>query len=156
MLPHFTIAYWCVFFVAAMLPLLCSVVAKRGLWQEALTGRVRQPRSAGMAGTADGCFGTCQCSAGQQFRGTAFFIAAVLVAHQLGAGQAVLDLLAVLYVLLRLFYIMMYVSDMPRARSAVWAGLSCQHCHLLSRVSLIRYGVAGAERTVRSTRTGSP
>ena len=34
----------------------------------------------------------------------------------------VLDLLAVLYVLLRLFYIMMYVSNMPTARSAVWAG----------------------------------
>ena len=31
-----------------------------------------------------------------------------------------LDLLAVLYVFLRLFYILMYVSDMPRVRSAVW------------------------------------
>ena len=29
MLPHFTVAYWCVF-VAALLPLLCSVLAKRG------------------------------------------------------------------------------------------------------------------------------
>ena len=44
----------------------------------------------------------------------------MLVAHQLGAGQVVLDLLAVLYVFLRLFYILMYVSDMPRVRSAVW------------------------------------
>ena len=54
------------------------------------------------------------------FEALPFFIGAVLVAHQLGAGQTVLDLLAVFYVLLRLFYIMMYVSDMPRARSAVW------------------------------------
>jgi len=33
-----------------------------------------------------------------------------------------LDLLALLYVFLRIFYVMMYVADMPMARSAVWAG----------------------------------
>ena len=38
------------------------------------------------------------------------------------AGQTLLDLLALLYVFLRIFYVMMYVADMPMARSAVWAG----------------------------------
>ena len=54
------------------------------------------------------------------FEALPFFIGAVVVAHQLGAGQTALDLLAMLYVLLRLFYIMMYVSDMPTARSVFW------------------------------------
>ena len=50
------------------------------------------------------------------------FIGAVIIAHLLGAGQTLLDLLALLYVFLRVFYVMMYVADMPTARSAVWAG----------------------------------
>ena len=50
-----------------------------------------------------------------------FFIGAVIIAHLLGAGQTMLDMLAFFYVMLRIFYVMMYVSDMPTARSAVWA-----------------------------------
>ena len=38
------------------------------------------------------------------------------------AGQTLLDMLALLYVMLRVFYILMYVSDLPTVRSAVWAG----------------------------------
>jgi len=45
---------------------------------------------------------------------------AVIIAHQLRAGQTLLDILAFLFVMLRIFYIMMYVSDMPKARSMVW------------------------------------
>ena len=44
----------------------------------------------------------------------------MVIAHQLGAPQTLLDLLACLYILLRGFYIMMYVADMATARSAVW------------------------------------
>ena len=49
-----------------------------------------------------------------------FFMGAVIIAHQLRAGQTLLDILAFLFVMLRIFYIMMYVSDMPKARSMVW------------------------------------
>ena len=55
------------------------------------------------------------------FEALPFFIGAVIIAHLLGAGQTLLDILAFLYVMLRIFYIMMYVSDMPTARSALWA-----------------------------------
>jgi uncharacterized MAPEG superfamily protein len=54
------------------------------------------------------------------FEALPFFMGAVIIAHQMGAGQTLLDILAFLFVMLRIFYIMMYVSDMPRARSAVW------------------------------------
>ena len=120
MLPHFTVAYWCVF-VAAMLPLLCSVLAKRGSF-----GKKRSqggydnhdPRT--WLAQQSGASARANAAQANSFEALPFFIGAVLVAHQLGAGQTVLDLLAVFYVLLRLFYIMMYVSDMPRARSLVW------------------------------------
>jgi len=45
----------------------------------------------------------------------------VIIAHQLGAAQARLDLLAVVYVLLRIVYIALYVRGAGAARSAVWA-----------------------------------
>ena len=122
MLSHFTIAYWCVF-VAAMLPLLCSVVAKRGgFGKKRSQGGYDNHNPRAWLARQTGASARANAAQANSFEALPFFIAAVLVAHQLGAGQAVLDLLAVLYVLLRLFYIMMYVSDMPRARSAVWGG----------------------------------
>ena len=54
------------------------------------------------------------------FEALPFFMGAVIIAHQLRAGQTLLDILAFLFVMLRIFYIMMYVSDMPKARSMVW------------------------------------
>lgn len=122
MLSHFTIAYWCVF-VAAMLPLLCSVVAKRGgFGKKRSQGGYDNHDPRAWLARQTGASARANAAQANSFEALPFFIAAVLVAHQLGAGQVVLDLLAVLYVLLRLFYIMMYVSDMPRARSAVWGG----------------------------------
>ncbi len=122
MLSHFTIAYWCVF-VAAMLPLLCSVVAKRGgFGKKRSQGGYDNHDPRAWLARQTGASARANAAQANSFEALPFFIAAVLVAHQLGAGQAVLDLLAVLYVLLRLFYIMMNASDMPRARSAVWGG----------------------------------
>jgi uncharacterized MAPEG superfamily protein len=46
---------------------------------------------------------------------------AVIIAHQLGAHQGRLDLMAFLYVVLRILYIMMYVANMANVRSIVWA-----------------------------------
>ena len=120
MLPHFTVAYWCVF-VAALLPLLCSVLAKRGSFgkKRSQGGYDNHDPRAWLA-QQSGASARANAAQANSFEALPFFIAAVLVAHQLGAGQVVLDLLGVLYVFLRLFYILMYVSDMPRVRSAVW------------------------------------
>jgi len=43
------------------------------------------------------------------------------VAHQLGANQVRLDLMAFLFVVLRMVYILLYLADLASARSAVWA-----------------------------------
>jgi len=54
------------------------------------------------------------------FEALPFFIGAVIIAHQLGAPQARLDVLAFLFIVLRLLYIMMYVAGMANVRSAIW------------------------------------
>jgi len=61
-----------------------------------------------------------QCSAGQHFEALPFFIGAVVIAHQLGAPQTRLDILALLFVTLRVIYIAMYVAGLATLRTAAW------------------------------------
>jgi uncharacterized MAPEG superfamily protein len=119
---RFTVAYWCVL-IAALLPIACAWLAKSGSF-----GKPRKeggfdnhdPR-AWMARQSD-WRARANAAQANSFEALPFFIGAVIIAHLLGAGQTALDMLALLYVMLRIFYIMMYVSDMPTVRSAVWAG----------------------------------
>ena len=117
---RFTLAYWCVF-VAAMLPLVCSTLAK--------AGTRGKPRHEGgfdnhhpRAWLAQQTDWRARAHAAQQnsFEALPFFIGAVIIAHQLGAHQTRLDVLAFLFVFLRLLYIMMYVAGLPTVRSAIW------------------------------------
>lgn len=55
------------------------------------------------------------------FEALPFFFAAVIIAHQLQASQARLHILALLFVVLRIAYIMMYVGNLANARSIIWA-----------------------------------
>ena len=117
----FTLAYWCVL-VAALLPIVCAGVAK--------SGRFGVPRSQGGYDNADprawlarqGDW-RARANAAQtnSFEALPFFIGAVVIAHQLGAVQLRLDVLALVFVVLRVVYIVLYVADQPNARSAVWA-----------------------------------
>jgi uncharacterized MAPEG superfamily protein len=54
------------------------------------------------------------------FEALPFFIGAVIIAHQSGAMQLRLDVLAFVWVVLRLTYILLYVADLATARSLVW------------------------------------
>ena len=44
----------------------------------------------------------------------------MIIAHQLQAHQTRLDLMAFLYVTLRMVYILLYVADLATLRSVVW------------------------------------
>lgn len=118
---RFTVAYWCVL-MAVLLPIGCAWLAKSGSF-----GKPRReggydnhnPR-AWLARQSD-WRARANAAQANSFEALPFFIGAVIIAHSLGAGQTLLDLLAMLWVFLRLFYILMYVGDMPRARSGVWA-----------------------------------
>lgn len=118
---RFTLAYWCVL-IAALLPIVCAWIAK--------SGQLGKPRKEGgydnhdpRAWLARQTDWRARANAAQQnsFEALPFFIGAVIIAHQLGAHQLRLDMLAFLFVFLRLIYIMAYVADMAKARSAVWA-----------------------------------
>lgn len=114
----FTLAYGCVL-VAALLPMFCALLAKAGAMPR---GGNRDPRA--WLAAQSGWRARANAAQANGFEGLPFFIGAVIIAHQLGAPQMMLDLLAFLFVMLRVSYITMYVGDMPTARSLVWgAGL---------------------------------
>ena len=91
---RFTVAYWCVL-IAALLPLACSWLAK---FQD-----MRKPRSQGGYDNADprawlarqqGWKARANAAQANTFEALPFFFAAVIIAHQLGAPQTRLDILA--------------------------------------------------------------
>lgn len=117
---RFTIAYWCVL-VAAILPIVCAGIAKSGMFgtprrdggydnnnPRAWLARQTEWRARANAAQAN------------TFEALPFFFAAVIIAHQLQARQTVVDILAFAFVVLRIAYIMMYVADMAKTRSAIW------------------------------------
>jgi uncharacterized MAPEG superfamily protein len=118
---RFTVAYWCVLF-AALLPYVCAWMAKSGGF-----GRPRKqggydnhnPR-AWLAQQTD-WHARANAAQANSFEALPFFIGAVVIAHQLGAAQTRLDILALLFVTLRIIYVAMYVAGLPTVRSAIWA-----------------------------------
>lgn len=118
---RFTLAYWCVL-IAALLPLICAAIAK--------SGKFGTPRSQGgydnnnpRAWLASQSDWRARANAAQanSFEALPFFMGAVIIAHQMGAYQARLDILAFVFVFLRILYIMMYVAGLSTIRSLAWA-----------------------------------
>lgn len=117
---RFTVAYWCVL-IAALLPILCAGMAK---W-----GTFKKPRREGGFDNADprawlarqtDWRARANAAQANSFEALPFFIGAVIIAQQLGAHQTLLDILAFIYIVLRLLFIMMYVAGLPTVRSIVW------------------------------------
>jgi len=119
-ISNFTIAYWCVL-AAAILPVVCAGIAKSGMFSIS-------PKKGGYdnnnprAWLAQQTDWRARANAAQAntFEALPFFFAAVIVAHQLQARQSVVDILALLFVVLRIAYIMIYLADMAKTRSIVW------------------------------------
>ena len=121
---HFSLADWCVL-VAALLPIVCAGIAK---WGKFSTPRKQggfdnaSPR-AWLAAQTD-WRARANAAQANSFEALPFFIGAVVIAQQLEAHQGRLDILAFLFVVLRMVYIMMYVANLPKVRTTVWtAGL---------------------------------
>lgn len=120
LLPSFTLAYWCVL-IAALLPIVCAGIAKWGMFTKSpLQGGFdnKHPR-AWLASQTD-WRARANAAQANSFEALPFFIGAVVIAHQLGAYQARLDVLAALFVVLRLVYILLYVANQASLRSVVW------------------------------------
>ena len=119
-LAGLTVAYWCVL-TSSVLPIMCAGLAKWGMFTT--------PRRQGgydnnlprqwLARQTD-WRARANAAQANSFEALPFFIGAVIIAHQLGASQLRLDVLAFLFVVLRLLYIMMYVADLAAVRSVLW------------------------------------
>lgn len=117
---RFTVAYWCVLF-AALLPIGCAALAKWGMFRGSMSeGRFDNARPREWLARQSGWRARANAAQANSFEALPFFIGAVVIAHQLGANQTLLDLLALFFVLLRVLFIMMYVADLATVRSAIW------------------------------------
>lgn len=118
--PHFTIAYWCVL-VVAVLPIVCAGIAKGGMFGKPPSqGGFDNGDPRKWLATQVDWRARANAAQANSFEALPFFVGAVIIAHQLGAHQGRLDLLAFLFVVLRLVYIMMYVAGMSAVRTSVW------------------------------------
>jgi len=117
---RFTIAYWCVL-VAAILPIVCAAIAKYGMMSTPRReGGYDNHNPRGWLAKQSDWRGRANAAQVNSFEALPFFFAAVIIAHQLQAGQTQLDILALLFIVLRIAYVMMYVADLATARSAIW------------------------------------
>jgi len=117
---HFTVAYWCVL-IAVMLPLGCAWLAKsRGIGKSPIQGGFDNAQPRAWLAQQHGWQARANAAQANSFEALPFFIGAVVIAHQLGAAQTRLDILALLFVTLRIIYVAMYVADLPKLRSTFW------------------------------------
>lgn len=107
------LAYWCVL-IAALLPYVWAKYAKAGSGSDN-----RHPREDydGLAPHKRRAYAAHQ-NALETFP---FFAVAVIVALTMGAPFYVVNLLAALYILLRIAHALLYISDKPTARSLIFA-----------------------------------
>lgn len=117
---RFTITYWCVL-VAALLPIVCAGIAKWGTFGKSRRdgGFDNQNPRDWLARQQD-WRARANAAQANSFEALPFFIGAVVIAHQLGAAQGRLDILAFIYIVLRMLFILMYVANLANIRSIVW------------------------------------
>ena len=124
MAPHivrFTVAYWCVL-LAALLPFACAWLAKSGAFGKARNaGGFDNHDPRGWLARQSDWRARANAAQANSFEALPFFIGAVVIAHQLGAPQTLLDTLALVFVTLRVIYVAMYVADLATVRSAIWS-----------------------------------
>ena len=112
-----TLAYWCVL-IALILPYVSTITAK------AIGGGFSPKHNHDPRAMLDSLSGTARRAHNAQLNGfevTPAFAAAVIIAHQIGvAGQAVIDQIAVVFIVSRVLYLLCYLLDWAALRSLVW------------------------------------
>jgi uncharacterized MAPEG superfamily protein len=117
---RFTIAYWCVL-VMAIMPIVCAGIAKYGMFTiSPKKGGYDNHNPRSWLALQTDWRARANAAQANTFEALPFFFAAVIIAHQLQARQTVLDILALMFVFLRTAYVLMYVADMAKTRSAIW------------------------------------
>lgn len=118
----FGLDYWCVL-IAALLPVVCAGIAKsKAFGKPVAQGGFDNANPREWLLRQSDWQARANAAQANSFEALPFFIGAVLIAHQLGANQGVLDALAVAYILLRLGYIAAYLMNAASVRTLVWVG----------------------------------
>ena len=118
---RFTVAYWCVL-IAVLLPYACTYLAKYpGFGKPRSKGGYDNVEPRAWLAKQQGFNARANAAEANTFEALPFFIGAVIIAHLLGAPQTRVDILAVLFVTLRIIYVALYVAGLSTARSAIWA-----------------------------------
>lgn len=117
-----TIAYWCVFF-SILLPLAFTGIAK-------FAGPGFRPKDnlapREFLERLDGGRKRASWVQMNTHESTPAFMAAVIIAHQIGGNQFMIDVLAVSYIFLRLMYGGLYMANKGIPRTLVWGlALAC-------------------------------
>jgi uncharacterized MAPEG superfamily protein len=116
----FSLAHWCVL-VASLLPIVCAGIAKFGSFGKRRSeGGFDNADPRGWLARQTAWRARANAAQANSFEALPFFIGAVVIALQLGADPAYVDLLAAIYVLLRMLYIGLYVADIAALRTVVW------------------------------------
>ena len=126
-----TLPLWCLFFSAVLIFLAKAPVAKA--MAEEGGGRYDNHHPRAQQARLTG-FGARTLAAHQNsFEAFPLFAAGVLVAHVTQTQGSLIDTLAVLFVVSRVLYLLLYWADMAWQRSVVWViGLACSLLLLLS------------------------
>ncbi|MCY1289793.1 MAPEG family protein [compost metagenome] len=112
-----TVAFWCVL-VAIVLPYFGTIVAKGA--SGGFHPRHNHDPRAFLAGV-EGLARRANNAQLNGFEMTPAFAAAVIIAHLAGgASQALIDSLAVAFVISRVVYLICYLADWAPVRSLVW------------------------------------
>lgn len=113
-----TVANWCVL-VACLLPVATVGLAKGGARGEERYNN-RRPRE--WAARLGGWKARAAAAQQNGFEALPLFVAAVLLAQQAQADQGRIDLLALVFVALRLAYVAAYLANLHLLRSLLWLG----------------------------------
>lgn len=111
-----TFAYWCLLF-SIFMPYIFTGLAKFGDPNKKFDNNA--PRE--FLEKQEGWQKRAHWAQLNHFEAFPPFAAALLVAHQMQGNQSTINLLAVSWVVLRLFYGMCYIKDWANLRSLVWA-----------------------------------
>ncbi len=116
----FSLAHWCVL-VASLLPIVCAGIAKYGTFGKRRSqGGFDNADPRGWLARQTDWRARANAAQANSFEALPFFIGAVVIALQLGADPARVDLLAAVFVLLRIVYIGLYVAGIAAMRTIVW------------------------------------
>ena len=115
------LSYWCML-LACMLPIVAAGVAKWGAFSRpAREGGYDNEDPRAWLALQSGRRARANAAQANSFEALPLFIAAVLTAQQLQVQQVLIDGLSAAFVLLRVVYLVLYVTNRATARTLVWS-----------------------------------